>query len=132
APGSLQSRKSCCCSKTRNHTRPTKEWMRQTGQRRFRYAESAVGAIAKLLRNLCCGRLIAPNQTLPYGVDAISKRGHPPHSGDRQTHASILRIRIEACVPPKQKEFESDIRTTAGRDSFATNLRSRWSSNASN
>src|SRR5438270_771772 len=105
--------------------------MRQAGHRRFGYAEGAVGPIGKLLRNWCCGRLIAAKQTLPYGVDAISKRGHPPHSGDRQTHASTLRIRIEAFVPPKPKEFESAIRTTAGRDSFATTFRSRRSSKAS-
>src|ERR1044072_9450104 len=104
--------------------------MRQTSQRRFGYAEGVVGPIAKLLRNRRCGGLVGTKQPLPYGIDPISKRGHPPHSGDRQTHAPMLRIKIEAFVPPKPKEFESAVPTTAGRDSFATTFRSRPSSKA--
>src|SRR6266403_2869672 len=69
-------------------------------------------------------------QPLPYRINAASQRGHPPHSGDRQTHASNLRIKIEAFVPPKPKEFESTVRKRAGRVSFATMFKSRSSSNS--
>src|SRR5712691_3854713 len=129
-PSSLQRLQTRCRGKSRNHTRPAKTRMCQTHQRRFRHAERAVGSIPKLFGNRCRGRLVALKQPLPYGINAISKGGHPPHSGDRQTHASTLRIRIEAFVPPKPNEFESAVPTTAGRDSFATMFRSRSSSKA--
>src|SRR4029434_4354334 len=90
----------------------------------FGYAERVVSSVPKLFGNRCRGRLIAMKQPLPYRINAISKRRYQPHSGDRQTHASTLRIRIEAFVPPKPNEFESAVRTAAGRDSLATMSRS--------
>src|SRR3982751_1447330 len=105
--------------------------MGQTSRRRFRHVEHVIRPIPKLLTHLGCRCLIAPKQTLPYRIGAFPKRGHPPHSGDRQTHPSTRRIRIEAFVPPKPKEFERAARTTADRDSFATTCRSRPSSRAS-
>src|SRR6185437_7511208 len=104
--------------------------MRQTRQRRLGYAKRAVRSVPNQVGNFRRRRLIAMKQPVPYRINAISKRGHPPHSGDRQTHAPILRIRIEAFVPPKPNEFESAVPTTAGRDSFATTFRSRPSSKA--
>ena len=128
--GSLQCLQTRCGGESRNQTGSTKTRMRQTTQRRLGYAERTVRSIPKLFGNRCRGRLIAMKQPVPYWINAIPKRGHPPHSGDRQTHASTLRIRIEAFVPPKPNEFESAVRNTAGRDSFATTFRSRPSSKA--
>src|SRR5262249_23874605 len=105
--------------------------MCQTYRRRFGYTENVVRSIPELFGNLCRQCLIAAKQLLPNWINTVSERGHPPHSGDRQTHASTLRIKIEAFVPPKPNEFERAVRTAAGRDSFATMFKSRSSSNAS-
>src|SRR6202049_1968920 len=65
-----------------------------------------------------------------YRINTTPEGGNPPHAGDCQTHASNFCITREAFVPPKPKEFERTVCKDAGRDSFATMLRSASSSGA--
>src|ERR1700751_3726456 len=114
-------------------------------QRRFRYAKKIVTTIGRFFGNGRRGCLLTLKQSLPNGIHAGAQRGNPPHTGNRQPHASpvrcspaseargesgTLRIISEAFVPPNPNEFESATLTAAGRASFATMLRSTSSSAA--
>src|SRR5229473_2971524 len=103
---------------------------RQAGQRRIRHLKNVVGLIIKLLGNFFRVGLVTLKQTLPHRINTTPKRRNPSHAGDCQTHASNFCITREAFVPPKPKEFERTVRKDAGRDSFATMLRSASSSGA--
>src|SRR5439155_4817306 len=94
----------------------------------FRYTKNAVNAIGELFGNCRRACLLTVKQSLPNEINTSAQRGNPPHAGNRQTHASNLRIRIEAFVPPNPNEFESAMLTADGCASFAMMLRSRSSS----
>src|SRR5262245_46441030 len=104
--------------------------MKNPLQRWFRYAENIVNAVGELFGNRSRGCLVTLKQSLPNGIHAGAQRGNPPHTGNRQPHASTLRIMSEAFVPPNPNEFESAMFTAAGRASFAMIFRSTSSSGA--
>src|SRR5215831_21120040 len=89
-----------------------------------------VNAVGELFGNRRRGCLLTLKQSLPNGIHAGAQRGNPPHTGNRQPHASTLRIISEAFVPPNPNEFESAMLTAASRASLATMLRSTSSSAA--
>src|SRR5215212_9890840 len=99
-------------------------------QLRFRHAKNAVNSIGEFFRNRCRRCFLALKQSIPNGINASTQRGNPSHTGNRQTHASGLRISREAFVPPNPNEFESATFTAADRASFPTMLRSTSSSGA--
>src|ERR1700686_5570735 len=103
---------------------------RQAGQCRIWHSKNGIRLIIKFLGNFFSVRLLALKQTLPHRINTTPEGSNPPHAGDCQTHASSFCITREAFVPPKPKEFERTVCKDAGRDSFATMLRSASSSGA--
>ena len=103
---------------------------RQAGKRGIRHSKNGISLVIELLGNFFRVRLITLKQTFPHRINTTPEGGNPPHAGDCQTHASNFCITREAFVPPKPKEFERTVRKDAGRDLFATMLRSASSSGA--
>ena len=102
----------------------------QIGQRCFGYSENAVGFVTELFGDFFCSRLVSLKQPFPHKIDTASQRRNPPHARDSETHASNLRIAMEAFVPPNPNEFERTVRSAAGRALFAMTFKSMFSSGA--
>ena len=102
----------------------------QISQREIWYSESAVGLFTELFGDFFRSRLFSLKQPFPHKIDTASQRCNPPHARDSETHASNLRIAMEAFVPPNPKEFERTVRRAAGRALFAMTFKSMFSSEA--
>jgi len=88
---------------------------------RIQAREKRVTLIAELIRNFFPRAPHLPAANVPTRINASPKGViHPCRR--LQIHASNLRIRIDAFVPPKPKEFERTVRKTADCASFATML----------
>src|ERR1700730_1509122 len=97
---------------------------RQIGERFIRHAKSEVRFCFNGPGNRSRRCFFTTQQPFPHGIRAISERGNPPHAQDAETHAVLLRIRIDALVPPNPNELESTVVIDAARALFATMLRS--------
>src|ERR1051325_3370163 len=102
---------------------------RERRQSRVRHAENAIGSLAELILDLLSLPLVAAEQALPDRIDPAPYGRNPTDAANSQNHSFANRcIRIDAFVPPKPKEFERTVFTSAGRDWLATISRSKSSS----
>src|SRR5689334_22807194 len=73
-------------------------------------------------------RLIALEQTVPDLIETRPEWCNPTRTGKADTHGELLRIIMEAFVPPKPKEFESATLSASVGVGCRTTLRSKPSS----
>src|SRR5437870_6307943 len=101
---------------------------RKICQRQIGNSKDRIGLVADRIRDLSRRSLFSSKQAIPNFQNTAAERRHPSHARDAHAHSGNCWITMEAFVPPNPNEFETTVRSNAGRGSFATMLRSTSSS----